>query len=138
MDELASSESQLDAIEPGYLARVRASAAKLGLRDVDPDLVRETLSLVEDSIHVDTDVPTYASQRAGTAVKTFVKRSIEWYVRYIAAQIDALGQAMVGFGNAVADRLDELESSNRSLEVRVEELSRKVESLEAGTESNPD
>lgn len=138
MDELASSESQLDAIEPGYLARVRASAAKLGIREVDPDLVRETLSVVEDSIHVDADVPTYASQRARTAVKTFVKRSIEWYIRYVAAQISALGQAMVGFGNAVADRLDELESSRRSLEDKVQELSRKVESLEAGTVTNPD
>ena len=136
MDELASPESQLDALEPGYLARVRASAAKLGVRGVGPDLVRETLSDVEDLIHVDVDVPTYASQRAGKAVKTVVKRSIEWYIRYIAAQINALGQAVVGFGTAVADRLDELESSRRSLEERVDELSRRVESLEAGSESN--
>jgi len=137
MGEVSNAYSALETIAPGYLDQVRTSAEKLGVRGAGPDLVRDTLRDVEELIHVDVDVPTYASQRAGKAVKTVVKRSIEWYIRYIAAQINALGQAMVGFGSAVADRLDELESSKRSLEEKVSELSRKVESLEAGTERKP-
>ena len=135
--EVANADSILEALAPGYLDQVRGSAGKLGVKGAGPDLVRDTLSDVEELIHLDVDVPTYATQRAGKAIKTVVKRSIEWYIRYIAAQINAIGEAMVGFGSAVADRLDELESSKRVLEEKVSELSRKVDSLEAGTERNP-
>ena len=137
MGEVANADSMLETIAPGYLEQVRTSAGKLGVRGAGPDLVRDTLRDVEELIHLDVDVPTYASQRAGKAVKTVVKRSIEWYIRYIAAQINALGQAMVGFCSAVADRLDEMESSRRCLEQKVSELSRKVESLEAGAQRKP-
>ena len=134
MDELRSAEWGLDQIEPGYLNRVRIAAARLGVTGQGPDLVKDALRDLEDTVQIDVEPPTYASQPGVRAVKSFVKRSIQWYVRYIAVQVNALGQAMVTFGSVVADRLDELEASNRGLQHKVDELTRRFESRDAGEE----
>ena len=134
MDDVKSAESNLEQIEPGYLDRVRTSAARLGVRGQDPDLVRDALRNLEDTVQIDVEPPTYASQLGGRAIKNVVKRSVQWYIRYIAVQVNALGQAMVTFGSGVADRLDELEASNRGLQHKVDELTRRFESGDTGEE----
>ena len=131
MDEVSRAERELDSIEPGYLARVRAEAARLGVRGQGPDLVRDAVRDVGDLVQIDVDPPTYASQPGGQAVKNAIKRSVQWYIRYVATQIGALGEALVTFGTAVADRLDELEGSDRQLQTRVHELTERVEALES-------
>jgi ubiquinone biosynthesis protein UbiJ len=134
MSDLAPAESSLEEAAPGYLAQVRQAAANLGVRGPGPDLVRDSLRDVEDLVHIDADVPTYASQRGGKTVKVLIKRSIQWYVRYVAVQINALGQAMVTFGTAVADRIDELEATTSGLQQKVDDLERRVRRLETGEE----
>jgi len=134
MDELAKAESVLEEVDHGYLVRVREAAARLGVRGAGPDPVRDSLQDAGDLVHIDADVPTYASQRGGKTIKTLVKRSIGWYIRYLATQTNALGQAMITFGNAVADRLDELDSSNQRLGQRIDDIARRLDSLETGKE----
>jgi ubiquinone biosynthesis protein UbiJ len=134
MDEVTNAELILEATEPGYLDRVREAAANLGVRGAGPDLVRDSLRDVEDLVHIDADVPTNASQRGGKTVKGLIKRSIQWYVRYIAVQVNALGQAMVTFGTAIADRIDEVEASTGGLQGKVDDLERRVRRLEMGEE----
>ena len=131
MDEVRRAELELDSIEPGYLARVRAEAAQLGVRGQGPDLVRDAVRDVEDLVQIDVDPPTYASQPGGQTVKNAIKRSVQWYIRYVATQISALGEALVTFGTAVAERLDELEGSNRRLHTKVDELTERIEALES-------
>lgn len=131
MDEVRRAELELDSIEPGYLARVRAEAARLGVRGLGPDLVRDAVRDVEDLVQIDVDPPTYASQPGGQTVKKAIKRSVQWYIRYVATQISALGEALVSFGTAVGDRLDDLEGSNRQLHTKVDELTERVEALES-------
>ena len=131
MGDLDRAERELDSIEPGYLARVRTEAGRLGVRGQRPDLVRDAVQDVEDLVHIDVDPPTYASQPGGQAIKNTIKRSVQWYIRYVANQIGALGEALVTFGTAVADRLDNLEASTQQLHAKVDELADRVEALES-------
>jgi hypothetical protein len=134
MDELRRAEDKLHAMEPGYLQRVRDEVSRLGVRGPGPDLVRDSVRDLEDLVHIDTDVPTYASQRGGKTVKAVIKRSVQWYIRYVAVQVNALGQAMLTFGTAVSDRLDELAESNDNVQERLDDIERRVKRLEANEE----
>ena len=127
-------ESRLEAIDPGYLDRVRTAAARLGIRGNGPDLVRDAARDVEELAQIDVEAPTYASRPGGKVVKTVIKRSVQWYMRYVTTQIAALGHAMVTLGTSMADRLDELEASNRGLQQKVDELTRRFESRDTGEE----
>jgi hypothetical protein len=131
MDELMRAEAALEKIDPGYLESVRSSAASLGVRGQGPDLVRDAIRDVQDLAHIDVEPPTYASQPGGRAVKNVIKRSMQWYIRYVATQINVLGEGMVTLSATIADQLDHLEESNRNLESKVDELIQRVQALES-------
>lgn len=137
MDELTDAERILEEGEPGYLARVRLNASRLGVGGQGPDLIRDSIDDLKDLVHIDIEPPTYASQPGRRALKNLIKRLTQWYIRYIATQVSALGEAMITLSQAVADRLDDLEGSNRKLEASVDELRHRVQALEP-PEKRPD
>ena len=57
-------------------------------------------------------------------VKQVLKKLMIWYLRFLAVQISAFGQATARFGVTVASRIDELESEVAELRERVAKLER--------------
>jgi hypothetical protein len=108
---------------PGaQLARIRNAAAKLGASTVGPGDLRHASLLIERQANIDLEVPT-ASRVPGVHVaKRMLKKLMIWYLRFLAAQVSALGHATARFGVTVASRIDELEAEVEDLRARVARL----------------
>jgi len=94
--------------DPGYVERIRTAAARLAAREASPGDAPGALLVLEDSATIDVEVPVASTTRAGTLVKTGVRRVSRWYLRYVAEQVTLLGQATVRLGTALMERTDEL------------------------------
>jgi hypothetical protein len=133
---------RLETIAPGYLARVRRAAARLGVRPTssatsgDLDILLEDLA---DQTQIDAEVPTASRQREVRLLKVAVKRLTGWYLRYLAQQVTALGESVSRLGRELAARSDALEvqaqatdATVTALTAELEGLRRRVEQLELG------
>ena len=94
--------------DPDYVERIHHAAARLAPREASPGDAPGALLVLEDSATIDVEVPVASTTRAGTLVKTGVRRVIRWYLRYVAEQVTLLGQATVRLGTALMERTDEL------------------------------
>ena len=108
------------------IARIRSAAARLAATRLEPGDIRHAALMLERQATVDLQVPTASRVPGVHIVKRGLKALMIWYLRFLAAQISAFGQATARFGVTVASRIDDLEAE-------VEELRRRVAELEAGS-----
>src|ERR1700730_5080274 len=73
------------------LDRIRLATHRLAPIDAGRADLRAALALLEAHATIDVDVPTAARVRAGSSVKTAVKRATAWYLRYLGSQVTLLG-----------------------------------------------
>ena len=106
------------------IARIRNAAAKLGAASVEPGDIRHAALLLERQANVDLEVPTASRVPGVHLVKQVLKKLMIWYLRFLAVQISAFGQATARFGVTVASRIDELEAEVAELRERVAKLER--------------
>jgi hypothetical protein len=106
------------------VARIRAIAAKLGATRVEPGDIRHAALLLERQATIDLQVPTASRVPGVHFVKQALKKLMIWYLRFLAAQVSAFGQATARFGVTVASRIDELDAEVAQLRARVDRLDR--------------
>jgi cell division protein FtsB len=136
--EVAAKARALEA-EPGFprpfVERVRAATGWLGVADPAPDDVRHAALLLHRQAHVDLEPPMAARDPLRRAVKQLVRRLVGWYVRFLGAQLGALGQAAARLGLAVAERTERLQATQAAdrteLQAELEGLRARVAKLEA-------
>lgn len=121
-----AAEARRREAEPAFPAarihRIRAAAARLAATEVDPADIRHAALLLERQASIDLQVPTASRVPGVHLVKRVLKALMIWYLRFLAAQISALGHAVARLGIVVANRVDVLESRIAELEERVREL----------------
>ena len=121
-----TAEARRRAREPGFPAarveRIRTAAARLAAGDIDPADIRHAALLLERQASVDLEVPTASRVPGVHLVKRTLKALMIWYLRFLAAQISALGHAVARMGIVVATRVDQLDERIAELEERVRQL----------------
>jgi hypothetical protein len=132
-DRLAVAEDRLERAAPGYLHKVRRAANELGLGGTGLADVWAVLADLRAVAQVSVAAPTASRWRAGHVVKAVVRRLIGWYVHYLGAQVNDLGDAMIRFGEAMVDKSVELEHRTRRHEADLNSLAGRVQRLEERT-----
>lgn len=128
--EVAEAAARLEAegaVPAEFLAQVRAVAIRLGAADVAPDDVRGALSLARGLVSIDIEAPATSNRRTVVLAKRGIRRAAGWYLRHLAQQVTALGEAILRAETAMAGRLE-------TVEQRMDEVTRlreRVERLEA-------
>jgi hypothetical protein len=138
--EVAASARALE-VDPAfprpYVERVRAATGWLGVADPAPDDVRHAALLLHRQAAVGLEPPMAARDPLRRAVKQLVRRLVGWYVRFLAAQVGALGQASARLGLAVATRTERLQANQAADRAELEALRERVARLEARLEEHP-
>lgn len=128
--EVAEAAARMEAegtVPAEFLARVRTAARRLGAAEVAPDDIRGAIAMAQGLVPIDVDAPTTSTRRSVVLAKRGIRRAGGWYLRHLARQVTALGEAVIRAETAVAGRLE-------TVEQRVDELTRlreRVEKLEA-------
>lgn len=123
-------ESALSETDAGYVAQVRDAVRRLGRRPAGDAALADALEDLGVVAAIDADIPVRSPRPLLRRVKQVVKALVGWYLRYLAAQTTALGQATVRLGSALAERIDGLDAADESLRVDVARLGRRVDELE--------
>jgi hypothetical protein len=127
-----AAEARLTLIAPGYLRQVREAARRLGLAPSRTSDARAAVEAVEELSVIDIDIPTTSRKPIGRFAKAAVKRGISWYLRYLGAQITALGQSVAHLGTCLLDRTERLEHEAAALRADVDGLTARIDDLERG------
>ena len=93
--------------------------------------LRHAALLFQRQAGVDLEPPMGSRGRGQAVVKQGVRRLIGWYVRFLAQQISALGQASARLGLAVSERTERLEAEAAADRAAIEVLAQRVADLEA-------
>lgn len=113
------------------ISRIRAAAARLAASEFRPDDLRHGALMLERQANIDLQVPT-ASRIPGVSLfKRSLKKLMIWYLRFLAHQISAFGQATARFGVTVANRIEGAETDLADLTARVARLEATLEAPEA-------
>jgi hypothetical protein len=115
------------------LDRVRDAARRLG---VGPSSLandaRAAVEGVAELSMIDVDVPTYSRKPVGRLAKEAIKRGLSWYLRYVGAQISALGLSVAHMGTCLLDRTERLEDQTAGLRADIARLSARLDQFERG------
>lgn len=130
MPDWSADEARLEGAAPGYLAQVRASAARIGQRGGETTDAKAALEALEELAVVDLDVPTASRYPAARRLKAVVKQLVGWYLRYVGDQVSSFGQAVSHFGTLLEQRTENLEKRSERLEGELGDLAARVERLE--------
>lgn len=128
--EVAEAAGRMEAegaVPADFLAKVRTTASRMGAAEVAPDDIRGAIAMAQGLVPIDVDAPTTSSRRSVVRAKRGIRRAAGWYLRHLARQVTALGEAVIRAETAVAGRLE-------TVEQRMDELPRlreRVERLEA-------
>ena len=125
---------QLEEADVAYVERVRAAAARLGVREEGPDPARDALADLEELLPLDVDPPAASPRPPVRIVKSAVKRLVRWYIGYLSAQVTAIGEATLRLGSSLSDRVDDLDSAGRANAAKLAELQERVERLEGAAD----
>lgn len=72
--------------------------------------LRETLALVDGSAYVDIAVPTASNKAVGSYLKRLIKKSISWYLNFVAVQIIKFQWACSRMFHTLVEHIEALES----------------------------
>jgi hypothetical protein len=126
----AAEAVRLDAIAPGYLARVRAASQRLAHRDHSVVTLLTALADIEDTFTFDLEVPTLSRRRVGRLLKVAVTKLVAFYLRYLTVQMAAFSAAVHRFAGVLVERTDQLEERTAALTADLQRLGERVEHLE--------
>jgi hypothetical protein len=130
--DLAAASARLEAIQPGYVERVRRATSRLAARPgalADPRIALDALA---DVATIDAVVPTGSARRSVRLAKLVIRRLLGWYLRYLGAQVTVLGQATVRLGAALVERTEELGDETAKLQRQVTAMAERLDALERG------
>ena len=138
VDEVLT-EARARQAAPGFphdaLARIRSATGWLSADDPAPDDVRFAALILKRQAGVDLEPPVESRSWPQQLVKKIIRRLVGWYVRFLAQQLYALGQAATRLGLAVAQRTESLQAQvdgdRAAVDGRLEELSARLARLEA-------
>lgn len=123
------------------VARILVATGWLSAAEPDSDDVRFAALILQRQAGVDVEPPLGARSWPQRLAKRVVRRLVGWYVRFLAQQISALGQAAARLGLAVVRRTEALEAQaaadRASVERRLEDLSDRLARLEADGHGTP-
>jgi hypothetical protein len=141
VDEVVAEARSLEAA-PGFprrvVEKVRAATAMLAVGELAvggsaPDNLRQAALLLHRQAEAPLE-PAMGGRRVDRLIKHVVARLVGWYVRFLAHQVAALGQATARLGLAVAERTERLqaeEAAHRAeVDQRLEDLSARVARME--------
>ena len=126
--ESAAALEQSPTFPREVVERARAAARRLAATEIGPDDIRHAAVVLEAQASIDLQVPTRSRVPGVSLVKRVLKKLMVWYLRFLATQITALGQATARLGVTIANRIDGLEAEVHSLEERVVALERQQKS----------
>ena|GEM_PF-4387114 len=137
VDEIVAEARALEAA-PGFpreaIEAVRAATGWMAA-EATPGDVRQAAQLVVHQAGVPVEPQLWSPGPLRRLVKQAVHRLIGWYVRVLAQQVKALGEATARLGLAVAERTERLQSEaaadRAALSARVDGLSDRLARLEA-------
>ena len=148
VDEVVAEARSLEAA-PGFprgvIERIRGATAMLAVGESAPDNVRQAALLLHRQAEVPLEPAMGGRRQVDRLIKQVVGRLVGWYVRFLAHQIAALGQATARLGLAVAERTERLQAEDAAqraeVERRLEDLSARVARMEtqsgAGGDGGP-
>lgn len=125
--------------EPGFpsetVARIRDATGWLAADDTVPDDVRFAALILQRQAGVDLEPPVTSRSWPQALAKKVIRRLVGWYLRFLAQQVYALGQAASRLGLSVAQRTEALQAQadddRAAVDRRLEELSARLARLEA-------
>lgn len=127
---LADAEQRLERDAPGYLHKVRRASHELGIGGVGLADLWAVLADLRAVAQVNVEVPTKSRWRLGHVAKAVIRRLVGWYMHYLGAQVNDIGDAMIRFGETMVDRSVELEDRTRRNEADLTSLAGRVRRLE--------
>jgi len=119
-------------VDRSFLERVRSARSRLGVIELSPGDLSSALSLLEQYVTVDADVPTASNHLALGFGKRLLKRAFAFYARYLGQQVTLLGEAMVQYGTTVGERVDRLDGVLETTRASLDELEARIRRLEDG------
>jgi hypothetical protein len=131
--QIAGAARQRRGEQADYLAVIRARLARLATPELARADVRGALASIERHAGIDPDPPTVSRRLRARVARTAFRRLTGWDLRYLGAQVTALGHAIVRFGTAMVDHTDDLEATTMRLNGEVAALWARLERLEGKT-----
>lgn len=113
-----------------YLAEIRARLARLATPELACADARGALASIERHAGIDPDPPMVSRRLRARVSRTAFRRLTGWDLRYLGAQVTALGHAIVRFGTTMVDHTENLEATTLRLNGEVAALSARLERLE--------
>jgi hypothetical protein len=113
-----------------YVEKVRQTTRRLSVREPATEDLGGAVQSVRDVASFDVEVPVASARREVQLVKTGMKRLSVWYMRYLAAQLNAFGSSVVNLGDALTKRTDALASASDDLSVRLGAVEERLKRLE--------
>jgi hypothetical protein len=95
---------------PGLERELDAEFARLAPPGAVGDDLPTVISAVERAALIDVDVPTESNRPGISPVKKALRKSMAWYLRYLAQQVSALGSATTRAMRIIEVRLDAVEA----------------------------
>lgn len=129
-EQLAAAEERLERQASGYLHKVRRASSELGIGGTGLSDLWAVLTDLRAVVQVNLEAPTRSRWWLGHVVKAVVSRLIGWYVHYLGAQVNDLGDAMIRFGETMVDKSAELDERTRRQEKDLTTLAGRVQRLE--------
>lgn len=112
---------------------MRRASDELGLGGTGLADLWAVLADLRAVAQVNVAVPTASRWRLGHVVKAVIRRLVGWYMHYLGAQVNDLGDAMIRFGETMVDKSVELEHRTRRHEADLTSLAGRVQRLEERT-----
>ncbi|MEO7837108.1 MAG: hypothetical protein ABIS21_05655 [Acidimicrobiales bacterium] len=131
--QAAARAEQEGAVPAAFLAQARGAAARLAAVDVAPDDIRGALALLEGQVNINVEAPATSHRRSVVLAKRGFRRAARWYLRHLALQVSAMGEAVLRVEKSVAGRL---ETAERRIDDLVD-LRERVERLEGAARQGP-
>lgn len=118
---------------PGFpaddVAQIERSLERVRSAPGAEDL-RRALARIERYARIDVDVPTASRLPAARWVKALVKRTVGWYLNFLAQRITLFGRAVTNLGAALSDRVERLEERADATDAALADLRSRIERLE--------
>jgi hypothetical protein len=124
-ETLQAEAARMEAQAPGYLTRVRRSAAALARPASERDRVARAIALTVEAAQVTPNVPLASNRRAGRLMKRVVAAVTRFYFLSLTAQVVEFAESSAWMGQALLDY-------TASLEAEVADLKERVRCLEQG------